>query len=167
LVKCIRSFVGRSGRSRHWSRLRYLWCLELTRALVPHYHLLIWIPKGCKLPKPDERGWWKHGSTRIEWARKAVGYLAKYASKFTAAVIDALPKGFRTHAVGGLNPESKRELRWWKSPLDARAALGEAADIRKTRGGYADRITGVFWPSPWHVFLTPDGRLFAWKDVTA
>lgn len=169
LVKCIRSYFDRAGRAWGWSghRFRYLWCLELTKALVPHYHLLVWLPKGFTLPKPDKRGWWKHGSTRIEWARKAVGYLAKYASKFSRDVVEALPKGFRTHAVGGLGAESKRQLRWWKSPTDAREALGVLADIRKRAGGYLDRVTGQFWPSPWHVFRTHDGRLFAWKEITA
>lgn len=75
------------------------------------------------------------------------------------------PKGFRTHAVGGLNEESKRELRWWRSPLEARECLGELADIRKIVGGYFDKITGAFWPSPWKVIVNPDGRVIAWKPL--
>ncbi len=165
-LKCVRSYFDRARRSWHWPRLRYLWCLELTKALVPHYHVLIWLPLGYQLPKPDKRGWWKHGWTNIERARRAVGYMAKYASKFSAEVCHALPKGFRTHAVGGLDNESRRVLRWWKSPLDAREALGETADIRKVKGGYLDRTTGEVWSSPWRVFLTGDGRLFAWRPAT-
>lgn len=122
----------------------------------------MWIPRGFWLPKADQAGWWPHGSTKIEKARNAVGYLAKYASKFTGAMAEAFPKGFRTHAIGGLNDESKRELRWWKSPTDARKALGPDADIRKTQGGYADRNTGTFWPSPWRCFFDK-GRVIAWK----
>lgn len=103
--------------------------------------------------------------TQIEKARNCVGYLAKYASKFTSLVAAAFPKGFRTHGVGGLGDESKRELRWWKAPREARDALGVAADIRKTKGGYFDRLTGEMWPSPWKVtFLF--GRTFAWKVIT-
>lgn len=164
LVKRIRShfdrFNRRTGRGR--SRLRYLWVGELTKRLRPHYHLLIWIPRGYYLGKPDLRGWWPHGMTRIERARNAVGYLAKYASKFCGAMAAAFPRGFRTHGVGGLNEESRRELRWWKAPLDAREALGEDADIRKVFGGYADKRTGAFWPSPWRVFCDR-GRIIAWK----
>ncbi|MBB3344518.1 hypothetical protein [Luteimonas sp. RC10] len=100
--------------------------------------------------------------TKIERARNAVGYLAKYASKFCGAMAEAFPKGFRTHGVGGLNDESKRELRWWKSPQDARDALGVDADIRKVPGGYADKRTGEFWPSPWRVYFDK-GRVIAWK----
>lgn len=137
--------------------------MELTKRLRPHYHLLFWLPRGIKLPKPDESGWWKHGSTRIEWAKHAVGYMAKYASKFVPEAAVHLPRGFRTHAVGGLNEESRREMRWWKSPLEAREHLGESADIRKVLGGYADKLTGLFWPSPWRVLIQPDGRLIAWR----
>lgn len=156
---CLRRF-GRGGPV-----FRYVWVLELTKRLRPHYHLLVWFPFGVRYPLPDQAGWWKHGLTNVEWARNAVGYLAKYASKFVAGCVEALPKGLRTHGLGGLNPESKRELRWWKAPTDAREALGETADIRKAKGGYFDKRTGEFWPSPWHVFITPDGRTYAWKDA--
>lgn len=167
LLQCIRVYLRRAGLTRRGSGLRYVWAFELTKRLRPHYHLLIWLPRGVTLPKPDKRGWWQHGLTRIEWARNAVGYLAKYASKFSADVAAAMPKGFRTHGVGGLRDEGKRELRWWKSPLDAREALGLFADIRKTLGGYADKVTGLVWPSPWHVVFRPDGRVIAWKEITA
>lgn len=165
LVRAIRRFFDRAVRLRFRSyrpRLRYLWVGELTKRLRPHYHLLIWIPRGIFLPKADTAGWWPHGMTKIERARNAVGYLAKYASKFTGAMAEAFPKGFRTHAVGGLNDESKRELRWWRAPKDARDALGPAADIRKVQGGYADKRTGSFWPSPWRIFFDK-GRVIACK----
>lgn len=166
LLHCIRMYLRRAGRAGARACLRYVWALELTKRLRPHYHLLIWLPRGITLPKPDKRQWWRHGSTRIEWARHAVGYLAKYASKFTAECVSYLPRGLRTHGCGGLSQESKREMRWWKSPREAREVLGPLADIRKVLGGYADKLTGLLWLSPWRVFLTRDGRLFAWREVT-
>ncbi len=99
--------------------------------------------------KSDNQGWWLYGSTRIEWARHAVGYMVKYASKFCFEVVCYLLCGFRMYVVGGLNKESQRELRWWKLPLDAREALGSFVDIRKVLGGYADKLTGEIWPSFW------------------
>lgn len=165
LLKRLRGHFNRIVRLKyrgHRPVFRYLWVGELTKRLRPHYHILIWIPRGMWLPKADRQGWWPHGSTKIEKARNAVGYLAKYASKFCAATAEAFPKGFRTHGVGGLNDESKRELRWWKSPSDAREALGPTADIRKALGGYVDKLTGEFWPSPWRVFFDK-GRTIAWK----
>lgn len=165
LLHSIRSYLRRAGHSGRGSRFRYVWALELTQRLRPHYHLLIWLPKGMTLPKPDKRGWWAHGSTRIEWARRAVGYVAKYASKFTSEVAAHMPKGMKSHGVGGLDGEGKRELRWWKSPRDAREHLGEKADIRKVLGGYADKLTGLLWPSPWSVCISADGRVFAIREV--
>lgn len=165
LLKRLRGHFNRIVRLKyrgHRPVFRYLWVGELTKRLRPHYHILIWIPRGMWLPKADRQGWWPHGSTKIEKARNAVGYLAKYASKFCAATAEAFPKGFRTHGVGGLNDESKRELRWWKSPSEAREALGPTADIRKALGGYVDKLTGEFWPSPWRVFFDK-GRTIAWK----
>ena len=165
MVRSVRRYFCRAVGLRYRSyrpRFRYLWVGELTKRLRPHYHLLLWIPRGIYLPKADKAGWWPHGSTKIEKARNAVGYLAKYASKFTTAMAEAFPKGFRTHAVGGLDDESKRELRWWKAPKDARDVLGPDADIRKVQGGYADKLTGSFWPSPWRCFFD-QGRVIAWK----
>lgn len=165
LLKRIRGFFDRAVRIRyrgHRPRFRYLWVGELTRAGVPHYHVLIWIPKGIFIPKADKRGWWPHGHTQIQKARNAVGYLAKYASKWSGDMAAAFPKGFRTHGVGGLNDESKRELRWWKAPTDAREALGTLADIRKALGGYVDKLTGDYWPSPWKVMFK-NGQTIAWK----
>lgn len=165
LVRSVRRYFHRAARLRyrsHSPRFRYLWVGELTKRLKPHYHLLIWIPRGLFLPKADKAGWWSHGMTKIEKARNAVGYLAKYASKFTGVMADAFPKGFRTHGVGGLEDEAKRELRWWKAPKDARDALGPDADIRKVQGGYTDARTGSFWPSPWRCFFDK-GRVIAWK----
>ena len=164
-LKRVRGFFNRAVRLRFRSyrpRFRYLWCGELTQAGVPHYHILIWIPRGIFIPKLDRKGWWPHGHTQIQKARNAVGYLAKYASKFVPDMVAAFPKGFRTHAVGGLNEESKRELRWWKAPKTARDVLGAMADIRKALGGYVDKITGEFWPSPWKV-ITDRGRIIVWK----
>lgn len=143
--------------------VRYLWCLELTRAGKPHYHLMVRLPHGAWLPKPDKRGWWRHGSTRIEKARNAVGYMAKYASKCTPESVEDMPKGARSHGVGGLQPESRRELRYWRAPSFVRDALGLQADIRKMIGGYVNRVTGEVYESPWRVLIDGAGRIFAWK----
>ncbi|AOA72386.1 replication initiation protein [Stenotrophomonas rhizophila] len=143
---------------------RYLWVGELTQRGWPHYHLLVWVPQGMWFGRVDTRGWWPHGSSKFELARNAVGYMAKYASKFTNITAGEFPKGFRTHGCGGLNEESRRELRWWKSPISARDALGTEADIRKCQGGYFDKLTGEFWPSPWRVTFA-FGRTIAWKVI--
>lgn len=167
LLKRMRGHFNRiKSRARRFQDqvFRYLWVGELTQRGRPHYHLLIWIPRGIFFGKVDARGWWPHGMTQFVKARNAVGYLAKYASKFTSLIAEQFPKGFRTHGCGGLNSESKRELRWWKAPMSARDALGPDADIRKAKGGWFDRLTGEFWPSPWRVTFF-GGRIIAWKVI--
>lgn len=159
LLKHVRQWLQRRGAVG-----RFVWCLELTKRRVPHYHVLVWLPRGLTIPKPDKQGWWPWGMTRIEWARRAVGYVAKYASKATPEAMAAMPKGARTHGVGGLMEEGRRVLRWWKAPVFSRDALGELADIRKVVGGYADKCTGVFLRSPWHVWIGDRGRIFVWRD---
>ncbi|WDL19880.1 YagK/YfjJ domain-containing protein [Xanthomonas campestris] len=167
LFRRMRSYFDRARRTRkRFAResFRYVWVGELTQRFKPHYHVMLWVPKGMWFGKVDNRGWWPHGSTQIEKARNCVGYLAKYASKFTSFTAGKFPKGFRTHGVGGLGQESKRELRWWKAPKEAREVLGPNADIRKIKGGWFDKLTGELWPSPWKVSFV-FGRLIAWKLI--
>lgn len=166
LLKHMRGYFNRAKKSRpfRYSRevFRYVWVGELTLNLVPHYHVMVWVPRGMFFGKVDHRGWWPHGHSNIERARNCVGYMAKYASKFTTLLANCFPKGFRTHGVGGLDTHSKRELRFWKSPKDARDYFGMTSDIRKVQGGYVDKLSGDFWPSPWKVLLI-FGRIIAWR----
>lgn len=156
LLKRIREWHRRRGIS-----MRYVWVLELTKAGRPHYHVLLWLPRGFRLPKPDKRGWWPHGSTRIEAAQKPVGYLAKYASKLAhsaqeelARVYKGLPKGARLHGCGGLSLASAAERRWWLSPSWVRQAWGPDLDPRPAPGGgWASRVTGTWLSSPWRVII--------------
>lgn len=168
LLKRMRGKFNRLKSSRaRWFRevFRYVWVGELMQSGVPHYHVMLWIPRGMFFEKPDQQGWWKHGWSNIEKARNCVGYLAKYASKFTSITAGLFPKGFRTSGVGGLDDESKRELRWWKASKEVQEKFGATADIRKVKGGWLDKLTGEFWPSPWRVtFLF--GRVIAWKIIT-
>lgn len=150
-LKAVRHYLRRRGE-----RLRYVWVAELQTRGAMHYHVLLWLPKGVTLPKPDKRGWWDHGSTRIEWARRAVGYLAKYASKGETEQGD-FPKGARISGVGGLDEPGKVEYRWWRAPSEAREFFGPGVDIRRVNGGRVCRDTGLFWASPW-VFCHLAGR---------
>jgi len=153
---------------RAWCRARGVvfraqWCLELTRRMRPHYHVIVWLPARLALPKADKRGWWPHGMTQTVVARSPVGYLAKYASKFTPDCMAAMPKGARVSGVSGLEPEAAREVRWWKAPAGARELLGGLADIRVAPGGRVDRVSGAFWRSPWRVTVDGGGRVFVQK----
>lgn len=145
LLKCLRQYAKRRG-----FEARYTWVLELTQRGRPHYHVLVWLPKGRTLPKPDKQGWWKYGMTKIEWARNAVGYLAKYASKGIED-FSRIPSGARLSGFGGLNQQSRIELRWWKLPGWLRKVWNEVCDVGRVPGGYVQRSTGHFLASPFRV----------------
>ena len=140
LLQNIRKYLARRGR-----KAPYLWVAELTQRGRLHYHVLLWLPKGFTLPKPDKRGWWPWGSTRIEWARNAVGYLAKYASKGTEPLLlGQFPKGCRLHGAGGISDVVRKCARWWSLPAYLRAACFPVDDfMRRVGGGFVSRLTGV------------------------
>lgn len=143
-IAAIRAYLARQGAS-----LRYVWVQEFTRRGRPHYHALLWLPRGVSLPKPDKRGWWAHGFTRIEWARNAVGYIAKYASKGSA--LQRPERGSRMHGSGGLTDEALREARWWKRPRWMRDRTRMCDRVRRCRGGFVLLESGEFLECPWLV----------------
>lgn len=153
LMDRIRKWLGRRGE-----KARYAWKLELTKAGREHYHVLLWLPRGLTLPKPDKQGWWPHGMTRIEWVRKAVGYAAKYASKEDEG---SFRKGARMYGVGGHTGRFLLERRWWRLPNWLRQ--GQVGPEDRTRrlvgGGWVSRLTGEVFASPWRV-LFKGGRVF-------
>lgn len=131
--------------------LRYVWVCELQKRGAPHYHVMLWLPRGLTLPKPDKQGWWTHGSTRIEWARKPVGYLCKYASKLESKESE-FPPGMRLHGRGGLR-EFQAVASWFSLPSWARSLFG--VSDRATRclgGGLVSRRTGFIAGSPFRVW---------------
>lgn len=154
LLKCIREYTRRRKLS-----IRYVWVMELTKSGRPHYHILLWLPRGFSLPKPDKRGWWRHGSTRIEWVKRAVGYLAKYASKADSRT--AFPKGARISGFGGLEFLTRLVRRWWMLPGWLRGVSAPAHDlIRCPGGGFVSRgLDGLVVPSPWRLAAFGRGRV--------
>lgn len=139
-LQAIRSYLWRRGYPA-----RYVWCLEGTKAFRPHYHVLIQLPRGVTLPKPDKQGWWRYGFTKIEWARRAVGYLAKYASK--AGLFNA--RGARSYGVSGLSPTGRSEVSYWRAPRWARDQCGQDhPHLVRVRGGFCRKDTGEVLSSP-------------------
>jgi hypothetical protein len=149
---------------RRGVRFRAVWVLELTKVGRPHYHLLLWLPKGVTLPKPDKRGWWAHGLTRVEWARNAVGYLVKYASKAKDEWEQGsrFPPGARLFGVRGLGqarPEYTHAMRpFWMREV---VALGDRV-IRCKGGGFVNASTGEAFESPWVIVARGPG--WAWIE---
>jgi len=154
---------------RRGLRLRWVWVMELQKRGAPHYHVLVWLPRSVKLPKPDKAKWWTHGLTKIEWARNAVGYIAKYASKMESHGVTGgtFPKGARLHGVAGLELEQRNTRTWWMMPGWVRDHWPNPQDKPRPAlgGGYSSRITGEWQPSPWEVLLFGGSVLIKKREV--
>lgn len=152
--------VMRNWFARRGITMRAVWVAELQQRGALHYHVLVWVPRGVYFPKPDNCGWWPHGSTNVKTVSNGVAYIAKYASKTESSAAAKYPKGARMHGAIGLGAENKRHLRYWQAPIWVRDELHGTADIRKIKGGYVDRFTGAFAESPWTIVFE-GGRIFA------
>lgn len=150
-MKSVRAYLARRK-----IKALYTWVAEIQQQraetrpwdMVLHYHVMIWLPRGVTLPKPDKRGWWKHGSTKIEWARNAVSYLAKYASK--GGCFERVPSGARMSGCGGLEQKRRQERSWWVAPRWVREKWGvEHRPMRAVGGGWLSRLSGEIIRSAW------------------
>ena len=136
LLHVMRQYAHRRG-----VRLRYQWVLELTQRGVPHYHVLLWTPAKFRFPRPDSAGWWPHGSTRIELARRPVGYMVKYASKgMDPEIAGEIPTGARIFGVGNAAGAERHEVGRARLP----AWLQEVTAFEQR----PRRVVGVGWVCP-------------------
>lgn len=157
-IKRLRQWMGRRG-----TRCMYAWVSELQKRGALHYHVLVWVPRGLRLPRPDASGWWPHGMSNIETARNPVGYMVKYATKTRPEDLKRLKKGVRLHGNGGHTPVNRVALRqtlapWWlKQTLDQRevahlVALQEADAAWQARAvrrvGIVGGIRCAWWEDP-------------------
>lgn len=149
-------------RMRMWSqrmgiKIPYCWVLELTKSGTPHYHVILWLPKGVKVPFFDARGWWFVGSSQTERARDPKGrYLAKYVSKNEELIDDddrdiAFPVGARVFGRGGFTGHVLGELRYWLRPDFVRRRCNPTDTVRKVEGGWLIVDTGEMIHSPYRV----------------
>jgi hypothetical protein len=155
ISECLRK--ARQWLKRRHIACRYVWVLEMTKAGKPHYHVVVWLPWPHKLPKLDQKNWWPHGMTRMEWARCAVGYVSKYVSKGQDNAV--LPAGARMYAVGGLKGDALNEARWWALPgwLREQADKNQTVPRRRCGGGWVDLDNGEIFRSPWRVVFSRGG----------
>lgn len=161
LCKCIRQWLGRRG-----IEFRYVWVLEYTKKGKPHYHMLVWLPLGTTLPHADKRGWWTKGWTNQEWAKNAIGYIAKYASK-GSDLIQYRPRA-RHHGNGGMTGDALLEQRWWKLPMWLRPTVEPSERVQRRKGGgFLHPATGQVFESPWEVIFERGTVFIKRKEQTA
>lgn len=133
--------------------------IETTKKGKPHYHLMLWLPSGKRLPMPDRQGWWPHGMTSIDGksrnkssgspVRSAVAYLVKYASKCNSEA--PLPRGARISSQFGLSQVNRRKLAWRCLPEYVKDRLGLHDMPTRVRGGgfapraFCEYVTDSVW----------------------
>jgi hypothetical protein len=157
----VSGFLDRVGKwvgRRSLRPLRSIWRYEFGELRGRgHYHVLLWLPKGLTLPKPDKRGWWAAGSTRTERVRSAARYIASYASKGAAAPNpDFDVKGLRWWGCGGMTRAGRSRLRLLVAPrwvfdqaMRLVVAFGDAVTVRRSvRSGWWE-IGAFVFRSPW------------------
>ena len=150
----VRVYLRRRG-----ARCRFVWVAELQQRGAVHYHVLLFLPWGLKLPKVDLRGWWTAGAANVKLARHAAAYLAKYASKASEQAGRLLgagadfPPGCRIHGTGGLTRRGQMQRRWLLAPEYVRSYWQAwRQDVaRAIGGGWLSRATGEWQPTRWLV----------------
>lgn len=140
LVKHYREWFRRNGQGESF---HYVWSMELTEIGRPHYHLIVWLPKGVKPPMPDKQGWWPHGMTQAKYAVSPVGYIAKYASKGETKSGDHLPKGGRLWGYGGLKMTERAPVAYALSPSWLKTILHdiEAMPVKRVYEKLVSEVT--------------------------
>lgn len=138
---------------RKWAKrrsawVRYVWTLELTKAGRPHYHIVLFLPRGVTPPLPDKQGWWRKGMTNAKWARSPVGYIAKYASKGGVFACE-LPKGARLWGCSSLSTLNSCRLRWSLAPSWLQKLIPFEDGVSRVRGWWLNASTGWAYSSPW------------------
>ncbi len=80
----------------------YAWVLEFQKRGVAHYHILLAVNKGAKIPYPDG-SWWSGGLSQVKRLNKiTVWYLAKYMSKMTVEDYEAIKLFMEYRQIGKL-----------------------------------------------------------------
>lgn len=134
----------------------YAWVAEMQKRGAVHYHVVLAVDKGVKIPKPDLAGWWPYGMTRVRKRKKPTGYLMDYVQKIRQK--QGYPKGIRIFAVvwfqwaaGG---DSRFLLALWSLPgwlldrIDQFVAVLERILPRRAGGGWWE-WRGQRFRSPW------------------
>lgn len=136
----------RKWAKRRGAWVRYVWTLEATKRGRPHYHVVLFLPRGVTPPLPDKQGWWSKGCTNAKWARSPIGYISKYASKGANSV---LPPGARLWGCSALGAEGRCRLLWHLAPSWLRRLVPFDEGVRRFRQWWVNATTGWAYLSPW------------------
>jgi len=158
---------------RHGYPCKYTWVaeiqpkrLERTGDAVVHYHAIIWLPKGVKMPHWDKStvarsgrtvdAWWPHGMTNTDKAKTGVGYLMKYLSKLGELTV--FPDGLRLYGVGGLDDLARQVRGWYNLPEWVKNLYG-VGDVKRCKSSFVVLDTGEILEPMFRREFIPGGVL--------
>lgn len=139
---------------RKWAKrrgiwIRYVWALELTQKGRPHYHIVMFLPRGVSPPLPDKQGWWPKGSTNAKWARNPVGYISKYASKGAHGGAGDLPVHARLWGCSSMGASGRCLLLWHLAPSWLHRLVPPDEGLKRFKSWWVNAATGWAYLSPW------------------
>lgn len=140
----IRDFMKELKRRLDINLISYAWVAELQERGAVHYHIILIVKKGTRIPKPDKSGMWKYGISRIETA-KTVYYICSYLKK-AYQKSGIFPKGLRMYAVW-VQKEAIEKIALWKMRLSSLPKWFEAIIIKMVDyyGEKWERVKGGGW----------------------
>lgn len=84
--------------------IAFAWVAELQQRGAMHYHLVLIVERGTRIPMPDKSGMWSHGWSGTRTARTPY-YLLKYCGKEYQKDLSRYPRGARLYAASVRTPE--------------------------------------------------------------
>jgi len=161
-VRFFTQAVRQYARRRGVALRGYVWVAELQARGAVHYHLVFWWSarfRNFRLPKPDDCGFWPHGSSNIRRLRSAGEmYLAKYVSKGDAG---AFPKGLRLYGVDRHPSDSLAVHRATLPRWVADATSGRVVRVRFL--GWQARDGGPVLPYRYRLVFDRPGGVPRWR----
>lgn len=133
LIKNYREWFRRNAKGKEIPECHYVWVMELTEIGRPHYHIVMWMPRGVTPPFPDEQGWWPHGMTQAKFAHSPVGYIVKYASKLETKSGIHVPKKARLWGYGGPKMAERGQVAFANAPRWLKGVIHHESFPRKKR----------------------------------
>jgi len=104
----IRDYLKNIKKRLGKNLLAHAWVAELQQRGAVHYHVILVVSPGSDIPKPDKKGYWTHGMSKIETAKTAY-YLAVYTGKEYQKSLQNYPKHCRLYGMT-IRPEMVKKL---------------------------------------------------------
>jgi hypothetical protein len=95
----IRSFMLAMRKKLGDKLWAYAWVSELQERGALHYHVLLYVAPGTRVPYPDKSRMWLLGSSKVDRNVKSVYYIVSYTKKGGQKDYSLFPEGARSHAV--------------------------------------------------------------------